>query len=166
MSDRIYEVGDARPAALVTGASAGLGEIFARQLAERGCDLILVARRRERLEALRARIESDHGVAAQVLVADLTRDRDVHRAAERIRRCGNLRYLVNNAGFGTVPLFAESDLASQDAMARVHVLAVAHLTHAALEGMLARGKGYIINVASMAAFFQSPTAIMYCATKA
>jgi short-subunit dehydrogenase len=85
--------------------------------------------------------------------------------ADRIRRCENLTYLVNNAGFGTLPLFHESDYSSQDAMARLHVLAMTELTHAALPGMVARGKGNIINVSSCAGFFVSPSNVMYCSTK-
>ncbi|MBN1942472.1 MAG: SDR family oxidoreductase [Phycisphaerae bacterium] len=154
-----------RPIALVTGASAGLGAQFARALARRGHDLILVARRRERLEALAAELATD-GAAAEVLPADLTNDADLLRVEERIRRCENLAMLVNNAGFGLDVLFHESDLAGQSAMARLHVLAPTHLTHAALPGMVRRGRGAVINVSSVAAWLQGASGVMYCATKA
>ena len=154
-----------RPTALVTGASAGIGAVFAQRFAQRGCDLILVARRRERLDELGAQLRKEHGVEAETLQADLTKDDDIARVAERIRNCGNLEFLVNNAGFGTKPLFHESDLPSQDAMVRLHVLAPMHLTHAALAGMIERSSGVVINVSSIAGFFASPSNVTYCSTK-
>jgi len=154
-----------RSVAVVTGASAGLGVSFARALARRGYDLILVARRAERLAALAAELAT-LGAAAEVLPADLTNDADLARVEEKIRGCDRLAMLVNNAGFGLDKLFHESDLAGQSAMARLHVLAPTHLTHAALPGMVARGRGAVINVSSVAAFLQGASGVMYCATKA
>jgi short-subunit dehydrogenase len=158
--------GNSRSVAVVTGASAGLGGVFAQRLAGQGCDLILVARRENRLRTLAAELEGRYGVAAEILVADLTDDADRRAVAERIRECERLEYLINNAGFGTQPLFAGASLASQDAMARLHVLAVMHLTHAALEGLIRRGRGYLVNVSSVAGFFAGPSNVMYCSTKA
>jgi short-subunit dehydrogenase len=154
-----------RPMALITGASAGLGVAFARALAKRGYDLILVARRKDRLELLAAEL-ANLGTAAEVLPADLTNEADLSHVEERIRGCERLRMLVNNAGFGLDKLFHESDLADQSAMARLHVLAPTHLTHAALPGMVARGRGAVINVSSVAAYLQGASGVMYCATKA
>jgi short-subunit dehydrogenase len=154
-----------RPVAVVTGASAGLGSVFARTLAKRGYDLVLVARRKERLESLAAELKT-LGAAAEVFPADLTSDADLARVEERIRNCERLDMLVNNAGFGLDKLFHESDLAGQSAMARLHVLAPTHLTHAALPGMVARGSGAVINVSSVAAWLQGASGVMYCATKA
>ncbi|MBZ5579112.1 MAG: SDR family oxidoreductase [Acidobacteriia bacterium] len=149
-----------KPVALVTGASAGIGAVFARRLAKTGYGLILVARRRDRLEAL-ARELGD----AEVIEADLTRDDDLRRVAERIAAEPNLELLVNNAGFGILGRFCEVPVEGQEQMHRLHVMATLRLTHAALGGMVARKKGAIINVSSVAAFGQSPSSVSYSATK-
>ena len=154
-----------RPVALVTGASAGLGIAFVRAMAQRGYDLILVARRAERLEAIAAEATA-LGAAAEVLPADLTNEDDLARVVDRIRDCDRLAMLVNNAGFGLGALYHKSDLAGQSAMARLHVLAPSHLTHAALPGMVARGRGAVINVSSVAAYLRGAGSVMYGATKA
>ncbi len=154
-----------RPVALITGASAGIGAEFARQLAARGCDVILVARRRERLEELAEELHEAHDIAAGIIEADLTKDADLARVREHIHKTPNLEYLVNNAGFGTKSFFHEADLEPPDSMARLHMLAPVHLTHAALGGMVKRGRGYVINVASVAAFLHGASGVMYCATK-
>jgi hypothetical protein len=150
-----------KPLALVTGASSGIGATFAKRLAKDGYGLILVARRRERLEAL-ARELGD----AEALAADLTRDEQLKLVEERIRAAPNLELLVNNAGFGTVGRFFDLPLDSQDQMHRLHVMATVHLSHAALRGMVARGKGAVINVSSVAGFGHSPGNVSYCSTKA
>lgn len=155
-----------RPVALITGASAGIGRVFAQRLARRGCDLLLVARREERLAEIAADLSAEYGVDARPIAADLADPADIAAVADRIRQFGRVEILVNNAGFGTTPLFAEADLATQADMARLHVLAVTHLTHAALESMCQRGRGSIITVSSVAGFFASPSNAMYCATKA
>jgi hypothetical protein len=126
-----------RPLALITGASSGLGAEFARQLAARGYDLILVARRKDRLEALARELRSRHGVEARYLAADLTNDADLKVVEDYITGARNLQLLVNNAGFGTVGRFYEAELARQDAMHKLHVLATLRLTHAALRKMTA-----------------------------
>lgn len=149
-----------KPLAVVTGASSGIGEIFARKLAARGYSLLLTGRRRERLEALAQELGD-----AEVLPGDLAADDDVERLAARLRTAENLELLVNNAGFGTLHNFWEADAAGQEAMARVHVLAVVRLTRAALPGMVERGRGAVINVASVAAFMTTPHNVMYCSTK-
>jgi uncharacterized protein len=142
-----------RPLALITGASSGLGETFARQLSARGYDLILVARRGDRLQQL----------PGTAIAADLTTEEGLLRVEQAIRDCENLQLLVNNAGFGTLGRFWEADLAGQEAMHRLHVLATVRLSHAALNNMKAGG---IINVSSVAAFSTSPGNASYCATKA
>ena len=156
----------ARPIALITGASAGLGADFARQLAAQGYDLILVARRAAALDALAAELRSRHGIEAETISADLTRDDDVSRIGERLAAAERLELLVNNAGFGTMGFFHECDAQQQDAMHRLHVLAPERLIRYALPGMIARRRGGIINVASVAAFVPGPGNISYCATKA
>jgi short-subunit dehydrogenase len=152
-----------RPVALITGGSSGIGATFARALAARGYDLILVARRRDLLEQIAAEVRS---VAVEVLEADLTDHLGVRAVEERIASCPNLALLVNNAGFGTVGMFPAVKLEAQDKMHRLHVLAPLHLTHAALRGMVARNRGAVINVSSVAGFGMSPGNVSYCATKA
>ncbi len=155
-----------RPVALITGASSGLGATFARQLAIYGMDLILVARRRDRLEQLAKDLETACGVRVEVLPADLTVADDLARVEQRIAEAQDLEYLINNAGFGTRGRFFEADRESQDQMHRLHVLATMRLTHAALPGMVARRRGSMINVSSVAAFGSTPGSVSYCATKA
>ncbi|MGW8285959.1 MAG: SDR family NAD(P)-dependent oxidoreductase [Candidatus Deferrimicrobiaceae bacterium] len=152
--------------ALVTGASSGIGAVYAKRLAAEGYDLVLVARRKDRLEQLAGELEAGHGVEAEILAADLTEDAELRKVEGRIARAGNLEFLVNNAGFGTRDLFFQADVKEQDRMHRLHVLASVRLSHAALAGMVARGKGCLVNVSSVAAFAQSPGNASYCATKA
>jgi short-subunit dehydrogenase len=153
-----------RPLALVTGASAGIGATFVRALAARGYDLILVARRRDRLEELAREAQGLHGTRAEVLAADLAGDAGLKAVEDRIAAV-KLDLLVNNAGFGTMGRFWEAPLEGQDRMHRVHVLATMRLTRAALAGMVPRGSGGVINVSSVAGFGTSPGNVSYCATK-
>jgi short-subunit dehydrogenase len=157
---------ESNPVALVTGASSGIGATFARALAGRGFDLILVARRADRLAQLARELETAAGVRAAPLAADLALDSEMARVEERIAGEGKLEVLVNNAGFGSRGMFFNVDRASQDRMHRVHVLATLRLTHAALAGMVARNRGRIVNVSSVAAFGSTPGGASYSATKA
>lgn len=152
--------------ALVTGASSGIGASYARQLARAGYNLILVARREARLQALAEELTREFAVQAEVLVADLADPADVAKVETRIAEVESLDFLVNNAGFGTPGTFAANDIASQEAMIRVHVLAAVRLTRAALPGMIARHCGAIVNVASFVAFFPVTGSVTYSATKA
>lgn len=155
-----------RRTAVVTGASSGIGAAYARRLAADGYDLILVARRKDRLEKLAEELEASHAVKAEVLAADLAEEAGLRAVEERIARAGDLEFLVNNAGFGTRGLFFRAPVEAQDRMHRLHVLAVVRLSRAALARMVARGKGTLVNVSSVAAFGQSPGNAGYCATKA
>jgi uncharacterized protein len=150
-----------RPLALVTGASAGIGAAFARRLARDGYGLILVARRRDRLEALAAELGG-----AEVLEADLTNAEELKLVEDRITAATDLELLVNNAGFGIDGLFFEVPLDGQDQMHRLHVMATMRLTHAALKVMTARAQGSVINVSSVAGFMQRAGGVCYYATKA
>ncbi len=152
--------------ALITGASSGLGAEFARQLAARGHALILVARRADRLGALANELREQHGVAVEVLVADLSSPADTERVQARLRECDDLTLLINNAGFGTVGRFAEVELHKTVSMINVHVTAAARLAHAALPGMQRRRRGAIINVSSVAGFVPRAGSVNYGATKA
>ena len=151
--------------AAVTGASSGIGAAFARALAARGFDLILIARRKDRLDDLAGELAAKHDTNSEILKADLTLDSDLARVEDRLRAASTLELLVNNAGFGVGGAFAESQITAQDAMHRLHILATLRLTHAALQGMVARRAGAIINVASVAGFIVSPGALSYGATK-
>jgi short-subunit dehydrogenase len=151
--------------ALITGASSGIGAEFARQLAARGYDLILTARRQPRLTELAQELESTFQVHVETLSADLATDAGLQALAERIRTLPALDMLVNNAGFGTHGTFQEVDSNKHAAMLQVHVTASVLLTHAALAGMIARHQGYIINVASMAGLIPIRS-VLYGTTKA
>jgi len=159
-------VGLTAPSALVTGASGGLGAAFARELAARGHDLILVARRAERLEAAAAELGERYGVAVQAWVADLADPRALAEVARRIEALPALDLLVNNAGVGGAGGFAGEPPEEQQRMIALHVAAPVRLTRAALPAMLARQRGGIINVSSLAAFIALPGSTGYCATKA
>jgi short-subunit dehydrogenase len=152
-----------RPIALVTGASAGIGTVFAQHLANDGYDLVLVARDRERLEKLAAELPT----AAEVLAADLT---DAAQLATVEARCKDeakpIDLLVNNAGFATAGQFAELDLDGEEREIRLNVVALVRLSHAALRGMVGRGRGGIINVSSLASYQPGPYNATYAATKA
>jgi short-subunit dehydrogenase len=160
-----YRPGNGATWAAITGASSGIGAAFARRLAADRYHLLLIARRRERLEQLAAELSRQHGVQVETLPADLARGTDIARVTQRIGELDRLTLLVNNAGFGTVGRFAEVSASSQTDMIRLHTEAPARLTRAALPAMLARRHGAIINVASTAAFFALPGNATYCATK-
>ncbi len=156
----------ARPVAVITGASSGLGAAFARALAARGYDLILAARRRDRLELLAAETASAHGVQAEALPVDLSEEAGVAQVEAKIAVTPGLDLVVNNAGFGSRGRFWEADDGTQDRMYRVHVLATMRLTRAALRVMIPRDRGSVINVSSVAGFAASPGGASYASTKA
>lgn len=153
--------------ALVTGASAGIGVEIARLLAERGMGLTLVARREQRLRELADELAAEHGVRAEVVAADLAsaQSRDALDAA--IAELGlTVEVLVNNAGFGGFGPFAEQERAREVEMVRLNVEALVDLTARFLPGMVDRGRGAVINLASVAAFQPLPDNATYAATKA
>jgi short-subunit dehydrogenase len=150
-----------KPVALITGASAGIGAVFARALAARGYDLILVARRRDRLEALAAELSP----ATEIIEADLTDSAQLKLVEARAAAEPRLELLVNNAGFGIPGRFWETDVEMQNRMHLLHILAIMRLTHAALGAMTARNRGAIVNVSSVAGFVHSPGSVTYSASK-
>ena len=159
---------DAVPAsvpALVTGASSGIGEEFARQLAARGHDLVLVARRKDRLEALARELRRDHRVAVDVLAADLETAAGRRRTRERLAS-GGAWLLVNNAGFGSRGPFARADASRERAEVMVNVVALHELTAAVVPANVAAGGGAVVNVASTAGYQPIPYMATYAATKA
>lgn len=160
------EGGGPRRRALVTGASAGIGLAFAERLARDQYDLVLVARSRERLEDLSKRLRDDRGVAAEVVVADLTQAAGLRAVEALVADDTALDLLVNNAGFGTQGRFAELDVDREEEEIRLNVVALVRLTRAALPHMVQRGRGQIVNVSSMAGFYPSPFVATYGATKA
>lgn len=143
----------ARPTALVTGATAGIGRSFVDRLARDGHDLVLVARDASRLEAVADELSARHGVAAEVLAADLADRAGCARVEARVAdRDRPVEVLVNNAGFGLGTSFADSSVDDEERLLDVLVRAVLRVTHAALGPMRERGRGDIVNVASVAAF--------------
>ena len=151
--------------ALITGASAGLGSAFARHLAKPGSTLVLTARRLERLQTLGAELEK-LGADVEPLAADLSSEQGIRAVVEKITALPELDLLVNNAGFGAVGPFAGVPVEVHAGMLRVHSEAAVRLTHAALQGMLVRKHGAIINVASISGYMGSSNGVMYGATKA
>lgn len=156
---------DPHQTAVITGASSGIGTAFARRLAARGCDVILVARRGPALAAIAAGLEQQFRVRAEVVVADLATPEGVGGVARRLEAAPP-HWLINNAGVGIPGRFDQLPLDPLLAMIRLHVLADVVLCHAALPGMIARGQGRIVNVASIGALLPRPGDATYCATKA
>jgi uncharacterized protein len=152
--------------ALITGASSGLGAEYARQLAAAGTNLILVARRMDRLSELARELQSKHALNVEVLQADLATAEGIERVERRIAEDATFDLLINNAGFGGGQgSFAEREAGHHLGMVQVHIVATVRLCRAAISGMIGRGRGAIINVASIAAF-SSLSGPMYSGTKA
>jgi short-subunit dehydrogenase len=160
-----------KPVAVITGASSGIGLVFARRLAK-DHDLVLVARRWDRLEQAAKELTSSFGAKVDLVQADLTVEEDLMLVTNRIAREPSLALLVNNAGFGAGGPFWETSLEMQEEMHRLHVMATLRLSHIALRNMVARDAGGaggpigVINVASVAAFLSRAGSVSYGSTKA
>ena len=153
--------------ALITGASSGIGEAFARELASAGANLVLVARRIDRLEKLASEMEGTLGPKVTAIAMDLTNENAVAALASQLETLGiDIDILVNNAGFGTSGVFVGEDLNRVTNEINLNVNALVSLSRTFLPGMLKRKRGIIINVASTAAFQPVPTMAVYGATKA
>jgi len=156
----------AKGVALVTGASSGIGAVYADRLAHRGYDLLLVARDGKRLDQLAAHIRQQTGRNAETLVADLTDRADARKLAARIAADKSISLLVNNAGVGATASMVDSDPDSLEAMIELNVTALTRLSHAAAVRFAAEGRGAIINIASVVALAPSLLNGTYSGTKA
>ncbi|MCP2163351.1 SDR family NAD(P)-dependent oxidoreductase [Goodfellowiella coeruleoviolacea] len=156
-----------RRTAVVTGASSGIGAEFARQLAARGYDLVLVARTEPALTALAAELTDEHQVRAEVVVQDLAAPDAAARVSDALTALGvTVDLLVNNAGFGTAGRFAQIDPGQEHDELMVNVVTLVDLTHVVLPGMLARGSGAVVNIGSTAGFNIGPHFATYASSKA
>ena len=152
--------------ALVTGASSGIGAVYAERLAEQGYDVILVARNRDRLNALATRLTSKTGRNFEVVAADLGATADLRRVEEILRRDASITMLVNNAGVGATAPLLDSDADKMDAMIALNVTSLMRLTKAVAPGFVARGGGTIINISSIVAVSPEMLNGVYGGTKA
>ncbi|MDZ7729658.1 MAG: SDR family oxidoreductase [Dehalococcoidia bacterium] len=161
----MFDLDEERPAALITGASSGIGRAFAEKLGRRGYDLVLVARRRERLEALAGELRDGREIQVETITADLANPRDLEQVTSRIDS-GSFSLVVNNAGFGAYGEFTELERRRQLEMIDVNVRALTAIAHAALQAMKAAGTGTLINVGASSGFQPGPYVATYAATKA
>ncbi len=152
--------------ALITGASSGIGAIYADRLARRGYDVLMVARNRERLDALAQRLTQATGRSVGVIAADLNNNADLARIEAKLRTDTRISMLVNNAGFGATSPLLDSDVERMDEMVALNVRALMRLTYAAVPGFVARGAGAIINIASIVAIAPELLNGVYGASKA
>jgi short-subunit dehydrogenase len=152
--------------ALVTGASSGIGTELAKYHASKGGDVVLVARREGKLNALKTELESVHGITATVIAEDLAQPDAAEKIFAATEAMGlQIDVLINNAGFGGHGKFHERDLAKEQAMMQVNMVTLVNLTHLYLQGMVSRNSGKILHVASTAAFVPGPLQAVYYATK-
>jgi uncharacterized protein len=152
--------------ALITGASTGIGAIYADRLAKRGFDLILVARNKDRLQHVAKRVGEASGRDVQILAADLTRPADLGRIEQVLREDTRITLLVNNAGFGAVTPLLQSNVGKMDEMISINVSALTRLTYAVVPGFVARSKGALINLSSIVAIGPEILNGVYGAAKA
>ncbi|MDN4546712.1 SDR family oxidoreductase [Pseudomonas sp. C32] len=152
--------------ALVTGASSGIGAIYAERLAARGFDLLLVARDQDRLEAAAGKLRVEHGVQVEVLRADLTQSEDVLKLEQRLRSDSSISLLLNNAGVAADGLLANADLDQMERLIQLNVTTVTRLASAAAASFAKAGRGTIINIASVVALFPERFNATYSASKA
>lgn len=153
------------PIAVVTGASSGIGAVYADRLAARGYDLVLIARRIERLQVLATTLHANHGVEVQTIKADLTNQADLEAVEQQLRSDERIALLVNNAGNGKLSGTVDMSDADTAATIALNVIAPTRLARAVLPGLLQRNTGAIINIASVMAFHALPITTLYSATK-
>jgi short-subunit dehydrogenase len=151
--------------AVVTGASSGLGEVFAERLAKRGYNLKLVARRKERLDALAEKLQNKYGIKVTNLVADLGSETDLEKVAEDLRTDNSITLLINNAGTSTLSAVATTSVTKQKEMVNVNVTALMLLSAAVLPTFIKKNEGTLINIASVLGFYTLPISAIYSGTK-
>lgn len=156
----------AKGTALITGASSGIGALYADRLSRRGYNLILVARRRDKLNALANRIGSQTGRAVEVVTADLGNKADLRRVEDLLRTDASITMLVNNAGIGATEPLLGSNVDKMEEMITLNITALTRLTYAAVPGFVARGGGTVINIASVVAIAPEILNGVYGASKA
>lgn len=153
--------------ALITGASGGIGLEFAKIHAKNGGDMVLVARSKDKLEQLAAKLSREYGVQTWVIAQDLSKAGAAQAIFAQTEQLGvTVDVLINNAGFGGHGLFFERDLTKEQQMIQVNITTLTELTHLYIQGMVKRGEGQILNVSSMASFIPGPLQAVYYATKA
>lgn len=152
--------------ALVTGASSGIGAVYAERLAARGFDLLLVARDQDRLETAASALRAEHGVQVEVLKADLTQKEDVLKLEQRLRSDSSISLLLNNAGVAADGLLANADMDQLERLIQLNITAVTRLASAAAASFAKAGRGTIINIASVVALFPERFNATYSASKA
>lgn len=153
-------------AALITGASSGIGATYADRLAKRGFDLLLVARDQARLEALAAELRTKTTAKVEVLKADLTDPSDVSNLEQRLRTDASITLLLNNAGVASNSALAQADMGEVDRLIQLNIVALTHLASAAAAGFIARGLGAIVNIASVVPMIPERFNAVYAASKA
>ena len=143
---------DNKGTAVITGASSGIGAVYADRLAGQGYDLVLVARRADRLQEVAGRLQYAYGRKVETIVADLSVDADLRRVEQAVSADDSVTLLINNAGMGGLETIADADADAAERMIKVNVVALTRLTRAVLPGLLARNRGAIINIASVVAY--------------
>ena len=151
--------------ALITGATSGIGAAFAHNFASQDYNLIITGRRADKINNLAQELQNKYNVGVEVIIIDLTDDASLADLVQKVKTQTDLTALINNAGFGNHLDFHSGDIAIWENMLKVHTKAVMLLTHAALQNMLAKNSGIIINVSSILAFFPYREHAMYTATK-
>ncbi len=151
--------------AVVTGATSGIGAAYARRLASEGYDLIITGRRKKLIEKLAGDLAGQYRVKVTVVIAELSREADLHKLEKRLRSINAVDMLVNNAGYGVYVNFADGDVDEHERMIRVHVTAPVRLTHAVLPAMLRKGAGSIINLSSVGSYLPMEKNGLYGGTK-
>lgn len=152
--------------ALITGATSGIGAVYAQRLAAQNYDLILTGRRKEKLESLAQELMDRHGINVEVVIAELSNNADLEMLTDKIKNLPDLSMLINNAGFLSRFDFIDGDIKIYENMVQAHIMATMKFTHAALQNMKKKNAGTIINVSSIGAYYPFPKSSVYCATKA
>lgn len=152
--------------ALITGATSGIGKAYAYELARMGYDLILTGRRKEVIAEVATALHKQYGIKVTICLVDFTNRQQTARFMDYVKQLDNVDLLINNAGYGADKPFCEDDFAHQQDMLTVHNQVVVELTHIVANKMKKHGRGYIIQVSSLASYLMLPKSAMYCATKA